>query len=248
MKVLLHLFLIYLVAMICIPLQSNAQTFTPLGCFHFEQSNGKRIPEDNVASGEYGKQEKKSVLQAIIFSLIVPGAGELYVGNTTVAKYHLIAEGGIWITYTSFRMRSKWLLEDAHAFARIHASASFNGTDEEYDVNVGNYNSMEAYNNAKLIAREYDRVYTDQRFNWQWDTDENRRTFKSQRIKSSEAKNNAKFVLGAAILNRIISAFSAGRMASRYNASLSEGVHLHFQSNALCLGSPNISLNISASF
>lgn len=192
--------------------------------------------------------ERKSVFAAVAMSLILPGTGEWYVGNVSAARIHLFAEGGIWISYTVFRLRSTWLRNDAHTFARTHAGATFEGTDEDYDVNIGNYMSVNDYNEAKLRSREYDLVYTEPRYAWQWDTDANRQAFKSNRIKSSEAKNNAKFVVAFAVVNRLISAFRAGRMASAYNASIAEHLQFDLQQISDVRGTPAVKLSISTSF
>jgi hypothetical protein len=190
--------------------------------------------------------DKKSVVAAIALSLVLPGTGEWYVGNAQSARYHLLAEGGIWITYASLKLHSQWLKNDAHTFARIHAGASFNGADGDYDVNIGNYMSFEDYNNAKLRYREYDLVYTDANCQWQWDTDANRQVFRSQRIKSSEAANNAKYVIGVAVINRVISAFRAGMLASNYNKSHAAVLHLEILNQPLLGYQPYYSLSITA--
>ena len=40
-------------------------------------------------------ESKKSVMLAVVASLIVPGMGELYAGSFETGKYYLIAEGGL---------------------------------------------------------------------------------------------------------------------------------------------------------
>ncbi len=175
------------------------------------------------------QQGKKSVFLATTLSLLLPGAGEWYIGDVTSARYHMIAEGAIWTTYTAFYLRSKWLLDDAKIFAKIHAGASFNGTDDDYNVNIGNFLSVEEYNNARLRDRDYNALYLDSKYYWQWDTDENRQQFKTNRIKSSEAKNYSRFVVAFAIINRIVSAFRASRLAAKHNTSLLESFDVKFQ-------------------
>ncbi|MCX7983370.1 MAG: hypothetical protein N3A63_00470 [Bacteroidetes bacterium] len=233
---------------LCFVLISNTQSQQCLVFNHHDHLHGIRMVSSAVPSIEYTNSKKKSVVTAVMLSLVLPGTGEWYVGNSLAARYHLLAEGGIWIAYTTLKLRSQWLLEDARSFARVHAGASFQSTDDEYDVNIGNYISMEAYNNAKLIAREYDRVYTDSRFAWQWDSDANRRIFKSNRIKSSEAKNYARFVLGIAVLNRLISAFRAGRMASSYNTELTNSIDVIIVNSNEYAGVPTVHLHVRTSF
>jgi hypothetical protein len=184
------------------------------------QLRNTSIPEFDISPAP---ESKKSVLLAIAASLLVPGMGELYAGSFETGKYYLIAEGGLWLTYGGFRMHSKWLLQDAQTFASQHANANFDNKDDKYSVNIGNFNTTEEYNDVKNRNREYDQVYQPTRpeYQWNWDTDANRLQFKNMRIHSSEVKNNSKFVIGAIVVNHLLSAFSAGKKTAAYNKSLS---------------------------
>ncbi len=193
---------------------------------------------------------KKSVMLAVVASLLVPGMGELYAGSFESGKYHLIAEGGLWLTYSGFRMHSNWLRQDAQTFAQQHAGANFDNKDDLYSVNIGNFNTTDEYNQAKLRNREFDLVYTGNQNNWQWDSDANRLQFKDLRIRSDAAKNNAKFVIGAIVVNHLLSAFSAGRKAAAYNKSLSMIGDMQFQAFTMNTGShiDGIGLSITTKF
>jgi hypothetical protein len=84
-------------------------------------------------------------------------------------------------------------------------------------VDIGNYLSANDYNQAKMRNRENNLLYTDPSYSWQWDSDADRSSFKTARIRSDEIYQNAKFVIAAAVVNRIFSAFSAGRSTAAYN-------------------------------
>lgn len=192
------------------------------------QLRGMSIPDLDVSPAP---ESKKSVMLAVVASLLVPGLGELYAGSFETGKYYLIAEGGLWLTYGGFRMHSNWLLQDAQTFASQHADANFSNKDDQYLVNIGNFNTTSEYNDAKNRNREYDLIYqlTRPEFQWNWDTDANRLRFKNMRIHSGEVKNNAKFVIGAIVVNHLLSAFSAGKKTAAYNQSLStmDNVEIH---------------------
>ncbi|HAL55990.1 MAG: hypothetical protein UX72_C0010G0003 [Parcubacteria group bacterium GW2011_GWA2_47_10] len=167
-------------------------------------------------------RSSKSVLLAVVSSLILPGMGELYADNFSTGKYSLMVEAGLWLTYGGFQAHGQWLREDARSFALQHGNAFLDGKDSQFEVNLGNFTTVEEYNEAKLRNRQYELMYDpNSSFAWRWDNDGNRLTFKNQRIRSDEVLQNSKFVLGALVLNRIISAFSAGRSAAAYNRSLS---------------------------
>ena len=195
-------------------------------------------------------ESKKSVVLAVVASLILPGMGELYAGSFESGKYNLIAEGGLWLAYSGFRMHANWLQQDAQSFANQHAGAHFDNKDEQYSVNIGNFNSTDEYNQAKLRNRENDLVYTADQFTWQWDSDANRSQFKDLRIRSGEIKNNAKFIIAAVVVNHLFSAFSAGRKAAAYNKALSMLDNIEIQTYALNNGThiDGVGLSISTKF
>jgi len=169
-----------------------------------------------------GVQSEKSPLLAAVFSLILPGAGEWYVGDLSGGQYHLMAEGGLWLTYGGMRAYSTWLRNDAQAFAGEYAGANFAGKDADFDVNVGDYISRDAYNQAMLRNRQYDMVYESDEYQWEWQSAEQRSNFRGMRVRSDRYKSDAQFAIAGMVVNRLISAFSANRLARRHNAQLSE--------------------------
>jgi hypothetical protein len=182
---------------------------------------------------------KKSVMLAVLASFLVPGMGEWYAGSFESGKYHLIAEGGLWLIYGGFRTHSNWLRQDAQTFAKDHAGANFTNKDDQYAVNIGNFDNTYEYDDAKGRNREYDLMYqTDNpNYAWNWDSDANRIRFKDLRIRSDGVKNNAKFIIGAIVVNHLLSAFSAGRKAAAYNKSISTLDNVQLQTFALFTGS-----------
>lgn len=159
----------------------------------------------------------KSVTLAVLYSALVPGMGELYAGNFESGKYALMAEAAIWVTYAAFYTHGNWVRKDARLFATEHAGANFTSKGDQFDVDIGNYLSSNDYNQAKLRNREDDLLYTDPSYSWNWDSDADRSSFKNERIRSDEIYQNSKFVIAAAVVNRIFSAFSAGRATAVYN-------------------------------
>jgi len=159
----------------------------------------------------------KSVALAVAMSLVLPGMGEWYAGNFEAGRYFLAADGSIWLTFAAFRLRGDWLRSDARSFGSQHAGIDFSGKDDQFLVNVGNYNSVEDYNQARLRERQFDQLYRSPRDSWRWSTEEDRLRFRAMRISSDRMYENAKFAVGALVINRLISAFSAGRAAVRAN-------------------------------
>jgi hypothetical protein len=228
--------------------QLIAQT-RPISALVAKEVQSKIItPIDLDYSGS--SESKKSVVFAIVASLIIPGMGELYAGSFESGKYNLIAEGGLWLAYSGFRIHADWLQKDARIFANQHSGANFDNKDDQFSVNIGNFNTTDEYNQAKLRNRENEYVYTIEQYHWQWDSDVNRTQFKDLRIRSSEIKNNAKFIIAAVVINHLFSAFSAGRKAAAYNKSLSTINNIEIQTYALnyCMHMDGVGLSISTKF
>ena len=164
--------------------------------------------------------DRKSVTLAVIYSLILPGMGEWYAGTFGSGKYSLMAEGGLWVSYAGFRMHGNWVRSDAKSFAAQHSGADLSSKDEQFEVNLGDYNTTDAYNEAQSRQRDYGARYTDPSYSWNWDTSENRQAFRQMRIRSDKEYQNAKFVIAGLVVNRLISAFNAGRAVSAFNRTL----------------------------
>jgi hypothetical protein len=236
------------VILLCFIEQVFPQT-RPMSALVARDEQSKTISPLNM---EYtgSSESKKSVVLAIVASLVLPGMGELYAGSFESGQYNLIAEGGLWLTYSGFRIHANWLQQDAQNFANQHAGADFNNKDDQYSVNIGNFNTTDEYNQTKLRNRDYDAVYTASQFTWQWDSDAHRTQFKDLRIRSGEIKNNSKFIIAAVVINHLYSAFSAGRRAAAYNKSLSMMDNIEIQTFTLNNGTrvDGIGLSISTKF
>ncbi len=168
---------------------------------------------------------RRSVLLAVAASLVLPGAGEWYAGNFQESgRYSLGAEAALWVTYAGFRLHSDWVRNDARTFGTQMAGISFGGKDAEFEVNVGNYLTVDDYNQAKLRNREYDKVYSDPAYAWAWASDAERSRFRDERIRSDRILQSAKFAVAGLVVNRVISAFAAGRgaLAANRNARRAE--------------------------
>ncbi len=201
----------------------------------FSTANAQvRITGQQVESSPFALQEAseaaggKSVLLAVGLSILLPGSGEMYAENSHVGGYLMAADGALWLTYAGFVLQGNWIMDDARRFAAQRAGADFNGKDEQFAVNVGNFVSTDAYNTARLRNREYEVTYSSPGYQWVWSQEGDRVHYRGMRIKSDQMHQASQFVIGALVANRIISAFMAWRSAQSYNAAnrLRSGWHL----------------------
>lgn len=165
---------------------------------------------------------KKSIGLGIIYSLLLPGMGELYAGSYDVGKYFTIAEGVFWGTYIGMNTYAGWKKDDYKAFASQHAGIKNEGKDADYYATISDYSDINSYNNEKALDRNFEEMYDSEQYFWKWQTPEERKTYRAMWTTSEQTYNDLRFVVGAMILNRVASAINAVRLIASYNNSLKE--------------------------
>jgi hypothetical protein len=164
--------------------------------------------------------DRKSTTLAVLYSIILPGAGEYYAESFSSGKFSLMADAGLWLTYAGFQNHADWVRNDARAFAAQHAGVTVSGQDEPFEVNLGNFLSTVDYNQQQLRDRRFSSMYTASNQQWSWDAEDSRQSFRAMRIRSDEIRNYGKFVIAGLVVNRIFSAFAAARAVNAFNRTL----------------------------
>ena len=172
--------------------------------------------------------EKKSVGLGIIYSLLLPGMGELYAGDYNIGKYFTIADGVLWGTFIGMNVYSNWQKDDYKSYAASNADVNNSGKDADYYATIGNYTSIETYNDEKALERNFDQMYNTEQYFWKWNSTEERRTYRSMWTSAEQTDNDIRFVVGGLILNRVASAINAARLVTSYNNRLQEEVGWNF--------------------
>lgn len=160
---------------------------------------------------------KKNTGLAILYSLLLPGMGELYAGSYSSGKYFTIADVLLWGTYAGFNSYGNWKKSNYKTYAASNGGVNNSGKDANYYATIGDYLSINQYNDQKALERNYTQLYNVNQYYWKWDSNEERRTYRNMWTSSESAYNNLRFVAGALILNRIASAINAVRLVSAYN-------------------------------
>lgn len=188
-------------------------------------------------------RSKKSAGLAVLFSLLVPGMGELYAEGFSSGKYFLIGDAVLWLTYAVIDIQGTAMRDDARAFAVSRASVQAGGKNDQFFVDVGNFQSIDEYNDKKLRDREPSRLYDPAAgYAWRWSTEQERLDFRGQRVASENMFNNRKFVGAALLLNRIASAINAARAAAAFNNALDR-----IDVGATILGNPGMAHGVALS-
>lgn len=186
-----------------------------------KQSQSNLVSKDILISET--KSKKNSGL-AIIYSLLLPGMGELYADNYSSGKYFTIAEGVLWTTFIGMNVYGNWQENRYRTYAQTYAGISPEGKDEDFYATIGLYTSIESYNNEKALERRFDEMLSEQKFFWKWNSTEERKTYRSMWTSSEQTFNDIRFVVGAMLVNRLLSAINAVRSVSNYNSNLENEV------------------------
>ena len=158
----------------------------------------------------YSQIRADQKLDPVFKSLIIPGWGQKTLGKPKRARFYNYIESGILLTLISSSTFSNIEKKNYKAFASRHAGISSSGKDHKYWVDIGNYNSINAYNDEHLRNREIDDLYSDDnKWSWGWDLELNRKIFENKRIRSDQLELFATFSVGALILNHLISSIDA---------------------------------------
>ena len=168
-----------------------------------------------IGAGSASAQET-SGKKAFFLSLLIPGAGQYYVGEKDWAKTFLISEGLLWLGYAGFREYGFWRENDYRVFASVHAGVDPEGKDADFFDNVGFYDSATEYNQVAIWEEgpEALLVAEGSQPSWAWDSEASRLTFRSLRSSSLTARERSLYVVGGIILNHVMSAIQAARSAS----------------------------------
>jgi len=144
------------------------------------------------------------IFNPVIKSAIIPGWGELSIGNKKRSRVFFIIEAGLLVSGFGSYIFSKNQIKNYQSFSANHAGINIKDKNHKYWVDIGNYDSYLDYNEEHLRFREPDDLYyfADQ---WSWDSKINRENFKKMRINADLLTRQMNFIFGALFINRIIS-------------------------------------------
>lgn len=169
-------------------------------------------------------QKKKNSGLAILYSLILPGMGELYADGYDSGIYFTFAEGVLWGTYIGVNVYANWQKDRYISYAQTNGGITTASKDDNYYATIGQYLNIADYNDEKAFERNFDEMYNSNTYFWKWNTSEERKNYRDMWVSSEQSFNNLRFVVGALLLNRVVSAINAVRLVSKYNNKLKEEV------------------------
>ncbi len=162
---------------------------------------------------ESGSSFKKRKGRAFGRSILIPGWGQLTEGRKSIGYAFLTTEAILISSFIGLRFYGSWLEDDYRNYANQHAGIEGSHGHLFY-VDIGNWMDRRSYNEQRILDRQFDDMYNSPADEWNWDSDGHRRRFKSIRISSDQARQNSVMVIGAIVLNHLVSAIEASRGVS----------------------------------
>lgn len=232
-KILICVLLLSLSSGIC--LASDGFRAEPFTAFYLESALGNRTLANESLTATQVLQSRKSPNEAFLYSLVIPGMGQLYMG----AKYgylYTAAEVGFLATFFILRNSASNTRDDYRDIVRQHVVFIGAGSFEDWDP-IEDFEHATQYETWNHV---YDSEATRERTGkWYWaDIDptlknekhgdiENKGISSKQRLEAYDLRQQAndtferaRFFLGLAILNHVISAVEARITTKRINARL----------------------------
>ena len=210
-----------------------------------QEKDESKLSENRVIADQ---NDKKSVLQATLFSAVIPGSGQFYNNSYVKGLAFLGFEITAWILNATYKSSGNNLTEKFEKFADEHWSADeyWASIDDaiERDKANGEFDcggktpeecsrsDYEAANFSHFLPDTKNQTYYENigkygQFNAGWDdTDKievrdskNGLNYVNQRIKANDKFDMATLFSSLALLNHVLSAFDAGYSSYRYNKS-----------------------------
>jgi len=188
---------------------------------------GTTVPSIESAAQEAAQARAPSSVnprKALLFSLLLPGAGELYSGHKGRATGFFVSEGAIWANFAAWEIAGHLRKNNYIDQAQLNAGVGTTSESDDYWRLVGTYQRSSgsgpgSYEDAlrRDARNEFptdpaaqdawvaQRLPTGNRA-WDWTSDPLQRSYIETRQNSTRAFSRAKFSFALAILNRLVSA------------------------------------------
>jgi hypothetical protein len=177
--------------------------------------------------------ETKSASKAVLYSLLLPGLGQSYLGEKKQAAVFFALDVAIWTSFVVFTVQANLREDEYQQYARTFAGvASLDHSDDYYGI-LTEHDSFRAYENeikseGRLIfypevdVAALDQYFVDHRVadyeEWIWRSADHRRAYQDRRSASKRADRRALYSVAAAIANRVAASFFAYRSVRRMNS------------------------------
>ena len=156
--------------------------------------------------------DQKSPKTAFLRSLVFPGWGHLYAGSQHFSRgaLHVGADAALIGSIFGFNIRANRIENDFITYANLYAGINLDSRDRSFRLAVGDFNSLDDYNDYQLRTRNWNRLIDDTPDNrWNWPDSESRFKYRDMRSDADRIRSQIPALAGIMVVNRIISAISA---------------------------------------
>ena len=180
-------------------------------------------PADRGAAPSSDARPARGSKKALLLSILLPGAGELYSGHKSRATGFFISEGVIWANWVTWRIAGRLRRDNYIEQAHLNAGMGTSSESDDFWRLVGIYtrssgSGPDSYEDAlrRDARNEFpsdpaaqdawvaERLPTGNRA-WNWTSAEAQAAFRDTRHNSTRAYQRAKYSIAFAILNRVAS-------------------------------------------
>jgi hypothetical protein len=175
-----------------------------------------RLEQEFAETPQTESKKQISLVKAGIYSALLPGLGEFYVGHKSKARVFFAVEAATWVGFFSFHIYGNWKENDYVNYAAVYANASLENKNDEFRDWVGFYSDIEQFNSLGRV-QDPERPYLEDtpENHWRWESTAAQDSYRHLKNRSREAFRRRDFMLGLAIVNRVVSIIDAVRDAKR---------------------------------
>ncbi len=153
--------------------------------------------------------------KAFFLSLLIPGLGEAYVGNTGNAKSFFTSELILWASWFTLDRYYDINVNHYSSFAALHSGLNPAGKGDTLRRNLGNYQTSLLYNKSVFIDYGPEAQYYQDSEEWSWDNSENRRKYRKMMEDAQNINRKTTMFLGVLLGNHLLSAINANQLAHK---------------------------------
>jgi hypothetical protein len=177
-----------------------------------------------------------------LYSILLPGMGQLSMGEKGHAIPFFIAEGLIWTNYIYWKVAGDLRQDDYIEQAQLNAGVGVSEADDDYWGLVGQYSRSSgggANSYEEDLRRDAREIYPSDPAAqdayvaehlptgdeaWEWSTEDLRSQYRDTRQSANSADDKSKYSFAAALVNRVVSVIDVQLLRRKHKKEASAGV------------------------
>lgn len=195
-------------------------------------------PLQGVGAQRDATHTTRSRPRAFFMSLILPGSGEKYCGDTKSATFFMATEAGLLLSAFGFSSYHTWLHEDVLGYAALHADVNTAavGDNSLFYKALGDWDTMEEYNRYTELSNGAPLYSTQSGFGWTWESATLQDEYRVLRGRMLWAERRYHIVLSSLVINHLVSALNTLRFTKlTKDTTTSMILHTQYHQEQQCM-------------